>query len=123
VALVGSGVGLAVVAGGPVFVVLRQVHRWATYVVTPVLVGHIVIASGVLPGYRGVARAMHGGRLRVAAARRVWPGWTRQRLVEPVADRGSGRDGLVGEEGGDGRDDPRVAEDAPVAQAAGEDEP
>jgi formate dehydrogenase subunit gamma len=57
--LVGSGVGLALVTGGPSFVVLRQVHRWATFIVTPVLIGHIVIASGILPGYRGVARAMH----------------------------------------------------------------
>jgi formate dehydrogenase subunit gamma len=76
--LIGSGVGLAYVTGGSGFVVLRQIHRWATFVVTPVLIGHIVIASGILPGYRGVARAMHwGGRLRIEVARRIWPGWTR----------------------------------------------
>lgn len=76
--LVGSGVGLAFVTGGPGFVVLRQVHRWATFIVTPVVIGHIVIASGMLPGYRGVARAMHwGGKLRIEVARRIWPGWTR----------------------------------------------
>jgi len=79
-ALVGSGVGLAMIPGGPAFVALRQIHRWSTFLITPVLVGHIVIASGLLPGYRGVARAMHaGGRLRVAVARRVWPGWSRRR--------------------------------------------
>jgi formate dehydrogenase subunit gamma len=51
-------------------------HRWATYLITPVLLGHILIAAGVLPGYRGVARSMHlGGRLPVEVARRLWPGW------------------------------------------------
>jgi formate dehydrogenase subunit gamma len=76
--LIGSGVGLAYVTGGPSFVLLRQIHRWSTFLITPVLIGHIVVASGVLPGYRGVARAMHwGGRLRVEVARRLWPGWTR----------------------------------------------
>jgi cytochrome b subunit of formate dehydrogenase len=75
-ALVGSGVGLTLVVGGPGFVWLQRVHRWATYLITPVLAGHILIASGVLPGYRGVARAMHlGGRIRAETARRVWPGW------------------------------------------------
>ncbi|MGH3740141.1 MAG: hypothetical protein ACRDT1_02270 [Micromonosporaceae bacterium] len=55
---------------------LVWVHKWATYLITPVLLGHIVIASGVLPGYRGVAASMHvGGRLRVEVARRLWPGW------------------------------------------------
>jgi formate dehydrogenase subunit gamma len=74
--LVLSGVGLAVVSGGPVFVWCNLVHRWATYLVTPVLLGHILIASGVLPGYRGVWRAMHaGGRLRRRDAARVWPAW------------------------------------------------
>jgi formate dehydrogenase subunit gamma len=74
--LVGSGVGLTMVVGGPGFVWLHRVHRWSTYLITPVLIGHIIVASGVLPGYRGVARAMHlGGRLPVEVARRVWPGW------------------------------------------------
>lgn len=75
-ALIASGVGLTVVAGGPAFVVLLFIHRWSTYLVTPVLAGHVIIASGLLPGYRGVARAIHiGGRVRVAVARRLWPAW------------------------------------------------
>ncbi|MEU4196857.1 cytochrome b/b6 domain-containing protein [Kribbella sp. NPDC026611] len=75
-ALVASGVGLTVVVGGSGFVWLQRVHRWSTYLITPVLAGHILIASGILPGYRGVARAMHlGGRLRVETARRIWPEW------------------------------------------------
>jgi formate dehydrogenase subunit gamma len=79
--LVGSGVGLTMVVGGPGFLVLREIHRWSTILITPVLAGHIVIASGILPGYRGVARAMHlGGRLRVKVAKRVWPGWTDRHL-------------------------------------------
>jgi cytochrome b subunit of formate dehydrogenase len=75
--LVGSGAGLAMVSGGPAFVWLNLVHRWSTYIFTPLVVGHIVIASGLLPGYRGVWRAMHlGGRLHEGDARRIWPGWT-----------------------------------------------
>jgi formate dehydrogenase subunit gamma len=77
--LIASGVGLAVVSGGPVFVWCVVIHRWSTYLITPLLLGHIVIASGVLPGYRGVWRSMHlGGRLKRSDAERVWPGWTRR---------------------------------------------
>lgn len=75
-ALTISGIGLWAVSGGPVFVWYNRVHRWSTYLVTPVILGHIVIASGLLPGYRGAWRAMHlGGRLRRATAQRLWPGW------------------------------------------------
>lgn len=74
--LVGSGVGLTQVVGGPAFVWLARLHKWATYAVTPVLLGHILVASGALPGYRGVWRAMHlGGRLPARVARRLWPRW------------------------------------------------
>jgi cytochrome b subunit of formate dehydrogenase len=78
--LVGSGVGLTQVVGGPAFVWMARLHRWATYAVTPVLAGHILVASGVLPGYRGVWRAMHlGGRLPARVARRLWPVWLDER--------------------------------------------
>lgn len=74
--LVVSGVGMALLHGGPVFAVLVHVHRWSTYAVTPVLLGHILIAAGIVPGYRGVWRSMHlGGHLDVEVARRVWPAW------------------------------------------------
>ena len=74
-ALVGSGVGMAVLHGGPAFVVLVRVHRWSTYLITPVLVGHILITF-LPPGYRGAWRSMHlGGRVNRAVARRLWPGW------------------------------------------------
>lgn len=75
--LVLSGVGLAMLHGGPVFAVLARVHRLATYPVTILLAGHILVAAGVLPGYRGVWRSMHlGGHLRDDVARRIWPVWT-----------------------------------------------
>jgi formate dehydrogenase subunit gamma len=71
-----SGVAMALLHGGPAFVWLVPLHVWSTYLLIPLVVGHVVIASGVLPGYRGVWRSMHlGGRLDVAVARRIWPGW------------------------------------------------
>jgi formate dehydrogenase subunit gamma len=74
--VVGSGVGLVAVSGGPVFVVFNRMHTWSTYVVTVLLAGHILVAAGILPGYRGAWRSMHlGGRQRAAVARRLWPGW------------------------------------------------
>jgi formate dehydrogenase subunit gamma len=92
--LIGSGVALVTISGGPAFVWLVRVHRWSTYAITPVLIGHIVIASGILPGYRGVARAMHlGGRLPVAVARRVWPGWLARQHSVPADRRPCRQDG------------------------------
>jgi cytochrome b subunit of formate dehydrogenase len=55
---------------------LFSVHHWAALLATPVIVGHIIVAAGLLPGYRGVWRSMHlGGRLPVEVARRIWPVW------------------------------------------------
>src|SRR5262245_11644176 len=71
VLLIASGVGLSVVTGGPAFVWLRQVHSWTTVIVTPLIAGHVLIAIGVLTGYRGVWRSMHlGGRVPLDTARR-----------------------------------------------------
>lgn len=81
VLLVLSGIGLVAVSGGPAFVWLLKVHKWSTYVLTPVVVGHVVVTSGVLPGYKGVWRAMHGrGVVHEDVARRLWPAWVEQRL-------------------------------------------
>jgi cytochrome b subunit of formate dehydrogenase len=81
VVLVLSGLGLALVHGGPAFVWLVRVHRLTTYVVTPVIAGHVVLASGVLPGYRGVWRSIHTRRgVSEETAQRLWPAWTRRRL-------------------------------------------
>ncbi|HEY8455848.1 MAG TPA: cytochrome b/b6 domain-containing protein [Actinopolymorphaceae bacterium] len=71
-----SGLGMAWLSGGPAFAVLVRLHKWSTYLVTPLLIGHIVVAAGLLPGYRGVWRSMHlGGRLPARVARRLWPAW------------------------------------------------
>jgi hypothetical protein len=59
---------------------LLRVHVWATYVVTLMIGGHILIASGLLPGYRGAWRSMHlGGRLYPRVAKRLWPAWFEHR--------------------------------------------
>ena len=76
-ALIGSGVGMALLHGGPAFVVLVRVHRRSTVrdQETPVLLGHILITF-LPPGYRGAWRSTHlGGRVNRAVARRLWPGW------------------------------------------------
>jgi cytochrome b subunit of formate dehydrogenase len=81
VLLIGTGVALTVIHVGPVFAILDSVHRLATIAFTVVIVGHIVVAAGVLPGYRGAWRSMHlGGRLSLDTARRLWPGWTERTL-------------------------------------------
>lgn len=73
-----SGLGMLLLPPGPVD--LFMIHRWANFLLTPVILGHIVVASGILPGYRGVWRSMHlGGRLPVEVAQRIWPGWLRRR--------------------------------------------
>lgn len=84
-ALMVSGIGLVLVSGGPEFVWFNRIHRWSTYLITPALIGHIVVASGVLPGYRGAWRAMHlGGRLRAEVARRLWPAWLEREQARQV---------------------------------------
>jgi formate dehydrogenase subunit gamma len=73
-ALVATGIALTTTHGGPNFVWLVRVHRYATYGLTALVVVHLVVALGLLPGYRGVWRAMHlGGRTPGTTARRVWP--------------------------------------------------
>jgi cytochrome b subunit of formate dehydrogenase len=87
IVLVGSGIGLVTVHGGPAFVVFHRLHRWSTYLVTPLLIGHVFVAAGLLPGYRGVWRSMHlGGRLRAGVARRLWPGWLERNQGEVPAE-------------------------------------
>jgi cytochrome b subunit of formate dehydrogenase len=79
--LIVTGIGLTTVHGGPQFVVLARLHRGGTYVLTTLVVAHIFVALGILPGYRGAWHAMHlGGRTPISTARRLWP-----RSVEAVA--------------------------------------
>lgn len=87
-AVIGSGIGLAFVSSGAGFVWLLQIHTLATLVATLLIAGHVLIAAGLLPGYRGVGRSMHlGGRLSLETARRVWPGWTERTLAATPAHR------------------------------------
>lgn len=75
--LTGTGIGMTLLHGGPVYALLSRIHRWTTFAITPILAGHVLVAIGVLPGYRGVWRAMHlRGRVSEETARRIWPGWT-----------------------------------------------
>lgn len=72
--LIVSGVALTTLSGGPTFAAMVRVHRAATIVLTVLVIGHLVVVSGLLPGYRGAWRAMVGrGRVPAATARRLWP--------------------------------------------------
>ncbi len=95
--LIASGVALTLVETGPAFAIANAIHRVATIAFTIVIVGHIVVAIGILPGYRGVWRSMHlGGHLRLETARRLWPGWVERELdsePDPARQDGPGTRG------------------------------
>ena len=85
--LTGTGIALTMLHGGPVFAVLAKIHLWTAIVITPVIAGHLLVVIGVLPGYRGVWRAMFpGGRVPEETARRVWPAWTERLRSAPRDD-------------------------------------
>ena len=85
--LVVTGVGLTTVHGGPDFVLLARLHRAATLVLTVLVVAHVLLAVGLLPGYRGAWRSMHlRGRTPTATARRLWPASVGS---HPTAERAS----------------------------------
>ena len=71
--LIVSGVAMTTLSGGPTFATMVRIHRGATYVLTVLVVGHVLLVSGLLPGYRGAWRAMVTGRVTQATARRLWP--------------------------------------------------
>jgi cytochrome b subunit of formate dehydrogenase len=78
-ALIGSGVALTTLHGGPTFVWLVRLHRYATYALLPLVGLHVLLAIGLLPGYRGAWRSMHiGGRTPEVTARRLWPASSQQ---------------------------------------------
>ncbi|MGH9049280.1 MAG: cytochrome b/b6 domain-containing protein [Acidimicrobiia bacterium] len=86
--LVVTGIGLTTVKTGPSFVWFHRVHRYATYALIILVAGHILVAAGVLPGYRGAWRSMHlGGRTPQATARRLWPESELSRSGRPGDDR------------------------------------
>ncbi|MGH2693770.1 MAG: cytochrome b/b6 domain-containing protein [Actinomycetota bacterium] len=83
IVLIVSGIGLVVVSGGTAFVWFLRLHKWSTYVLTPVVAGHVLVALGILPGYRGVWRAMHlSGHVPEQTARRLWPAWAERKLSQ-----------------------------------------
>jgi formate dehydrogenase subunit gamma len=74
-ALLVTGVG-ALYLPRSLAVAAFDLHRWAAFLITPVLLGHIIVAAGILPGYQGAWRSMHlGGQLPTDVARRIWPAW------------------------------------------------
>jgi formate dehydrogenase subunit gamma len=71
-----------------------RIHKLATWVLIGLVAGHLLLATGLLPGYRGVWRAMHlGGRVPAATARRLWPYWSAasQRQRAAAQDAGGAR--------------------------------
>jgi cytochrome b subunit of formate dehydrogenase len=72
--LIVSGIALETLSGGPTFATMVKVHRGATYVLTAMVAGHVLVALGLPPGYRGVWRAMHlDGKVPARTVRRIWP--------------------------------------------------
>ncbi len=66
-----------------------RIHELTTWVLLGLVAGHLLLASGVLPGYRGVWRAMHlSGRVPAATARRLWPHWSGEQAGAPGPDAG-----------------------------------
>ena len=81
-ALIVTGLGLVLVHGGPSFVWFVKIHKYSTYEVTVMIAGHVVVGSGLLPGYRGVWRAVHfNGRMDEKVAERLWPAWAEKKGV------------------------------------------
>jgi cytochrome b subunit of formate dehydrogenase len=69
-----SGVLLTTLSGGQTFATMVRIHRGSTYALTGLVAGHLLVTLGILPGYRGVWRAMHWrGRVSERVAQRLWP--------------------------------------------------
>ena len=87
VAVTGSGIAMAMLHGGPAFVWLVPLHRVSAYLLIPLLAGHILIASGVLLGHRGVWRSAGGWTppSRAVCGPRGRPGTRVRPIVVPSA--------------------------------------
>lgn len=69
-----------------VFAWSLRVHRLATWALAAGVAGHVVVASGILPAYRGTWRAMHGrGRVPRELAERLWPRWVEEQRATDAA--------------------------------------
>jgi len=89
--LIVSGIALTTLSGGTTFATMVRVHRGATYVLTALVTGHVLVVSGLLPGYRGAWRAMVGRRgVRPATLHRLWPASARERARTDVEGPSSG---------------------------------
>jgi formate dehydrogenase subunit gamma len=72
--LVVSGIALTTLSAGSTYATMVRIHRGATYVLTVTVAVHVLVALGVLPGYRGVWRTIHwGGKVPTTVVRRLWP--------------------------------------------------
>jgi cytochrome b subunit of formate dehydrogenase len=102
-----TGIALTQLRGGPTFAWVTRTHRYASYALVLLVAGHILVAAGVLPGYRGAWRGMHlRGRVRDDTVRRLWPAT----LDEPASDGGRLPDSEAGSPStpGQGTPDPKV---------------
>lgn len=68
-----TGTAMTTLSGGETFATMVRLHRGATYVLSGLIAGHLLMVSGVLRAYRGVWRAMVTGRVPPATSRRLWP--------------------------------------------------
>jgi formate dehydrogenase subunit gamma len=65
-----------------------RVHRLATWILAAAVALHLVVATGILPGYRGVWRAMHvDGRVPARLAGLLWPRWAREEATRTAERR------------------------------------
>jgi cytochrome b subunit of formate dehydrogenase len=105
--LIVTGIALTTLSGGPTFATMVRVHRGATYVLSGLIAGHLLVVSGVLRAYRGVWRAMVTGRVPSATARRLWPAATPPEETDGAdGTRGAGRAGYRAVPAKDDADEP-----------------
>jgi formate dehydrogenase subunit gamma len=72
-----------------VFAWSLRVHRIATWLFVALALAHILVASGLLPAYRGVWRAMHSsGRVHRRLAQRLWPRWVEREEATEASREG-----------------------------------
>ncbi|MCK8816096.1 cytochrome b/b6 domain-containing protein [Natroniella sulfidigena] len=68
---------------------LLTIHRWSVYVLAAILVGHTFLGLGGLKQYRGMWRAMLGGKLDAKFAKKHWPVWYEE-YMEKEKEKESG---------------------------------
>src|SRR5262249_39753858 len=82
--LIVTGIGLTTISAGPTYATLVHVHRGAMYALAITIAVPLVMALGILPGYRGAWRSMPlGGRAPAATVQRLWPASLEGRAAGP----------------------------------------